>query len=46
MESTEKNKGVVILDTLYERCLNGVPKVSKPVEELANDYTKKIWIYR
>lgn len=41
MESTEKNKGVVILDTLYERCLNGVPKVSKPVQELANDYTKK-----
>lgn len=41
MESTEKNKGVVILDTLYERCLNGVPKVSKSVEELANDYTKK-----
>ena len=41
MESTEKNKGVVILDTLYERCLNGVPKVSKPVAELANDYTKK-----
>lgn len=41
MESTEKNKGVMILDTLYERCLNGVPKVSKPVEELAKDYTKK-----
>ncbi|MGY3765246.1 EcsC family protein [Vagococcus vulneris] len=41
MEETEKNKGIMILDSLYERCLNGVPKISKPVEELANDYIKK-----
>lgn len=41
MENIENNKGVMILDSLYEKCLNGVPKVSKPVAELANDYTKK-----
>lgn len=37
----EANKGVRILDSLYTKCLNGIPKVSKPVEELARDYTKK-----
>lgn len=41
MENIENNKGVMILDSLYEKCLYGVPKVSKPVSELANDYTKK-----
>ena len=30
-----------ILDNLYGKCINGVPKVSKNVEELANDYLKK-----
>lgn len=29
---------VTILDELYAKVLNGVPKVSKPVESLANDY--------
>lgn len=29
---------VSILDELYAKVLNGVPKVSKPVESLANDY--------
>ncbi|WP_265458597.1 EcsC family protein [Enterococcus sp. HY326] len=40
-EQNKSDKGVQILNTLYEKCLNGVPKVSKPVEELANDYIKK-----
>lgn len=35
------NKGVEILDWAYDKCLNGIPKVSKPVEELANDYISK-----
>ena len=30
-----------LLDSCYEKCLNGIPKVSPSVEELANDYLKK-----
>jgi len=30
-----------LLDACYEKCLNGIPKVSPKVEELANDYLKK-----
>ena len=30
-----------MLDTCYEKCLNGVPYVSPSVEELANDYLNK-----
>lgn len=30
-----------LLDTCYEKCLNGIPKVSPSVEEMANDYLKK-----
>lgn len=30
-KNEEANKGVQILDSLYTKCLNGVPKVSKPV---------------
>jgi len=41
MENNEKDKGVLLLDSLYETCLNGIPKVSKPVSELVNDYTRK-----
>lgn len=40
-EQIEGNQGVQFLDSLYGKCLNGIPKVSKPVEELANDYIKK-----
>ncbi|WP_277631423.1 EcsC family protein [Atopococcus tabaci] len=29
------------MDFAYEKCLNGIPKVSKPVEELANDYIER-----
>lgn len=31
-----------LLDSCYEKCLNGIPKVSPSVEELANDYLKNI----
>ena len=31
-----------LLDGCYEKCLNGIPYVSPKVEELANDYCKKI----
>lgn len=37
----EKISGINILDFAYEKCLNGIPKVSKSVEELVHDYTKK-----
>lgn len=30
-----------LLDSCYEKCLNGVPKISSSVEEMANDYLKK-----
>ncbi len=30
-----------LLDSCYEKCLNGIPKVSSSVEEMANDYLKK-----
>ena len=30
-----------LLDSCYEKCLNGIPKVSPSVEELANDYLKR-----
>ncbi|WP_335980102.1 EcsC family protein [Fusobacterium polymorphum] len=37
----EDNKGLMILDSCYEKVLAGVPFVSEPVEELANNYLKK-----
>ena len=30
-----------MLDACYEKCLNGIPKVSPKVEELATDYLNK-----
>ena len=30
-----------ILDSCYEKCLNGIPKVSPNVEDMANDYLRK-----
>lgn len=30
-----------ILDSCYEKCLNGIPKVSSNVEDMANDYLRK-----
>lgn len=30
-----------LLEACYEKCLNGIPKVSQSVEELADDYLKK-----
>lgn len=38
----EDNKGLQLLDTLYEKCLNGIPRVSKPVSELADEYIKNM----
>lgn len=34
----DQNKGVQLLDWAYEKCLDGIPKVSKTIPELANDY--------
>ena len=30
-----------ILDSCYKKCLNGIPKVSPNVEEMANEYLRK-----
>lgn len=32
---------ISLLDSCYEKCLNGIPKVSPSVEDMANDYLKK-----
>lgn len=45
--SAEKNKLITqediikMLDACYEKCLNGIPKVSQKVEDLANNYLNK-----
>lgn len=45
--SAEKKKLITqedimkMLDACYEKCLNGIPKVSPKVEDLANDYLNK-----
>lgn len=31
-----------LLDSCYDKCLNGVPKVSQSVEDMAEDYLKKV----
>lgn len=42
MESViNEEQMVTILDELYTKALNGVPKVSRPVEQLARDYLQK-----
>lgn len=47
MSEQEKKKllsqeGVMkLLDSCYEKCLHGIPKVSPSVENMANDYLKK-----
>ena len=30
-----------LLDSCYEKCLNGIPMVSPSVEDMANDYLRK-----
>ncbi|WP_373119234.1 hypothetical protein [Ruminococcus sp. Marseille-P328] len=30
-----------LLDSCYEKCLNGIPMVSPGVEDMANDYLSK-----
>lgn len=37
----DEKQMVTVLDELYGKVLNGVPKVSKPVDALANDYLVK-----
>ena len=36
-----QNDIMKLLDSCYEKCLNGVPKVSPSVENMANDYLQK-----
>lgn len=40
-QKLDEKKMMTVLDELYGKALNGVPKVSKPIEELANDYLDK-----
>lgn len=37
----DQNDVLKLLDSCYELCLDGIPKVSPSVEEMANDYIKK-----
>lgn len=47
MEDTEKKRTITqedimkLLDSCYEKCLNGIPKVSPSVENMAEDYLQK-----
>lgn len=47
MSAKEKKQAVTqedimkLLDTCYDKCLNGIPKISPSVAEMANDYLKK-----
>lgn len=36
-----QNQIMELLDALYEKSINGVPKVSQPIDVLANDYLSK-----
>ena len=41
-KNTVKQEDIMnLLDSCYEKCLNGIPKVSLSVENLANDYLKR-----
>lgn len=42
MESKMSQEKIMqLLDKLYEQSVQGIAKVSPPIEELANDYLKK-----
>ena len=36
-----QNQIMELLDALYEKSINGIPKVSQPIDILANDYLSK-----
>lgn len=40
-EAVDASKGVKILDDIYGKALTGIPKVNKPVEELAEEYLQR-----
>lgn len=40
-EKIDEEKAGRILDTIYEKTLTGIPKVSRPVDDLADDYIQK-----
>lgn len=36
-----QNQIMELLDTLYEKSINGIPKASQPTDVLENDYLSK-----
>lgn len=40
-QKLDEKKMLTVLDELYSKALDGIPKVSKPIEELAKDYMQK-----
>lgn len=40
-QKLDEKKMLTVLDELYSKALGGIPKVSKPIEELAKDYMQK-----
>lgn len=40
-QKLDEKKMLTVLDELYSKALDGIPKVSKPIEELAEDYIQK-----
>ena len=45
-QKLDEKKILTVLDELYSKVLNGVPKISKPIEELAKDYLEKILLWK
>lgn len=40
-QKLDEKKMLTVLDELYSKALDGIPKVSKPIEELSKDYMQK-----
>lgn len=40
-QKLDEKKMLTVLNELYNKALDGIPKVSKPIEELAEDYMQK-----
>ena len=41
MGTTVENKGIEVLDKIYEASLNGLPAISKDIEDFSSDYIKQ-----
>ena len=40
-EELTEEKAATVLSTIYEKALDGIPKVSRSIDEFAGDYTNR-----